>query len=373
MGTREADVVIVGAGIAGCMIALCLGLAGKNVLVLERSSSVGFGGSDFLKPRGIEVLQKYNLEEELFKHGAYKRNIIRYYHDRVCIIHLDYTECTELGYYIIIPCAVLMRVLLEKIAGLPNVEFWFNSHIQSIDIYEDTVQNIMLNDERKVQAAVIVGADGENSSVRSRLGVSSEQQTYDHAIYMADFPLVSSVKEYNRLYMSSDRWFAYFYPITSEQFRAAISFPGAKEREVFLDHPELLRESLTTFVSESDDVLEVLGDSSSFRKFPVGSMCVTQFYRGNAVLIGNATSKVHPMTGQGMNLAIEDADVLCNYLVRFFQGSISLTHALESYSQQRHGIHQRLVAYGNLLANTFHDRASYLRHFDPLLHAGAVR
>lgn len=89
MSTREADIVVVGAGIAGCMIALCLGLAGKNVLVLEQSSSVGFAGSDFLKPRGIEVLQKYNLVEELFKRGAYKRNTIRYYHNRECILHLD--------------------------------------------------------------------------------------------------------------------------------------------------------------------------------------------------------------------------------------------------------------------------------------------
>jgi len=61
---HDADVVIVGAGIAGCAMAVALGKAGRSVLLLERSLKepdriVG----ELLQPGGVRALEKLGLSE----------------------------------------------------------------------------------------------------------------------------------------------------------------------------------------------------------------------------------------------------------------------------------------------------------------------
>lgn len=70
---READVVIVGAGILGCAIAVALGNQGRSVILLEKSLRepdriVG----ELLQPGGVQALEKLGLRECLEEIDAVK-------------------------------------------------------------------------------------------------------------------------------------------------------------------------------------------------------------------------------------------------------------------------------------------------------------
>jgi squalene monooxygenase len=59
---HEADVVIVGAGVVGCAVAVALGRQGRSVILLERSLKepdriVG----ELLQPGGVEALENLGL------------------------------------------------------------------------------------------------------------------------------------------------------------------------------------------------------------------------------------------------------------------------------------------------------------------------
>ena len=61
---HEADVVVVGAGILGCAVAVALGNQGRSVIVLERSLKepdriVG----ELLQPGGVQALEKLGLRD----------------------------------------------------------------------------------------------------------------------------------------------------------------------------------------------------------------------------------------------------------------------------------------------------------------------
>jgi len=61
---HEADVVVVGAGILGCAVAVALGNQGRSVIVLERSLRepdriVG----ELLQPGGVQALKKLGLRD----------------------------------------------------------------------------------------------------------------------------------------------------------------------------------------------------------------------------------------------------------------------------------------------------------------------
>jgi squalene monooxygenase len=64
---RDADVVIIGAGIMGCALAVALGRQGRSVLLLEKSLKepdriVG----ELLQPGGVSALEKLGLRGVVF-------------------------------------------------------------------------------------------------------------------------------------------------------------------------------------------------------------------------------------------------------------------------------------------------------------------
>ena len=70
---HEADVVIIGAGILGCAVAVALGNQGRSVIVLERSLKepdriVG----ELLQPGGVQALERLGMRDCLENIDAIK-------------------------------------------------------------------------------------------------------------------------------------------------------------------------------------------------------------------------------------------------------------------------------------------------------------
>jgi squalene monooxygenase len=85
---HEADVVVVGAGILGCAVAVALGNQGRSVIVLERSLKepdriVG----ELLQPGGVQALEKLGLRDCLEDIDAVKvfgYDVIYYGNEVLC-------------------------------------------------------------------------------------------------------------------------------------------------------------------------------------------------------------------------------------------------------------------------------------------------
>jgi HQNO biosynthesis monooxygenase PqsL len=88
------------------------------------------------------------------------------------------------------------------------------------------------------------------------------------------------------------------------------------------------------------------------------------YYKGNVVFLGNSAHSIHPITGQGMNLAIEDAGMLYPLLEDFFNGSISLPEAFICYQAKRHPVNNALINYGDALIKSFDDRELFIKRLN---------
>ncbi|MDY7231125.1 FAD-dependent monooxygenase [Hyalangium rubrum] len=366
--TLEADVAIVGAGAAGCLLATLLGRRGLRVLLLERGKSPPSNGADFLKPRGFKVLDRHGLAEPLLGRGALRRNRIRYYHDGLPIIDHDYSEHTDLGHYLIVPYSTTMSVLLEAMGRLDTVQLRVESPVAELRLSGEHVDELILGGGQRVRAGIVVGADGARSIVRESMHLPDQPRQYDQEVYMMTLPLATSVAELNRLYISSRRWMVYMYPVTQSLMRISISLPS-KDRAIFEGPASGLIESIRTFVTQSDDALASITDLSGFIRLPTASMNASRYFRGNVVLLGDAAHLAHPVTGQGMSLTFEDAEALSSSLSQYFEGRASLEHALHRYEEARRPENERTIAYGNTLLQSFDDKGYYLSHFDPVLHS----
>jgi len=244
---------------------------------------------------------------------------------------------------------------------------WFSAAVSSLEPTRDGRTRVALADGRSATADVVIGADGTGSLVRPLSGIQVSRHLYEQVMFLATLPLVASVAECNRLYLSSQRWTAYFYPITGDQMRVASIVPVA-ESVSFRDEPGWAVERLRRFVSESDDVLDAIRDPAVFQPVPLGRLHASAYHRGNVVLVSNALLEVHPMTGQGMSLAFEEASDLGRRLSSFFRGEASLDEALARYAEHRRPINTSILEYGDRLYRSFPSRERYLESFDRRAH-----
>ncbi|KVD77294.1 monooxygenase [Burkholderia sp. ABCPW 14] len=376
MKSKHVDVLINGSGIAGVALAYLLGRRGYGVTVVERlARNRAQNGADLLKPSGIDIIRRMDLLDDVFAAGGLERDAMKLFHDKEPIASLDYRVSSTAGFFILIPCEQLRRLLLGKLDGLPNVDLRFETSIEQVE--QDAggaVTSLVLSDGETVSPKVLVGADGARSTIRTDiLRMHAERIPYTTPMAFGTIPLTDSVRECNRLYVDSNQGLAYFYPIGNEATRLVVSFPADDMQGYLADATRAkLVARLSEFVShESADAMATIGAGTEFPLIPLGRMNLSRYHKQNVVLLGDAAHSIHPITGQGMNLAIEDAGELGLCLDRHLSGQVALAEALGSFERVRHPVNEAVISYGHSLATTYHDRSALLANFrSPLQTSG---
>lgn len=368
---EQVDVFINGGGIAGATLAFLLGRQGRRVVLVEHAEKGRMlSGADLLKPAGIRVIKGMGLLRDVVRIGGRMRDMLRVFHDREPLCVVDYKANGELGYFILIPCERLRNLVLDKVAQFGSVECLFATRIDSVAMREGGgVETITLDNGRVIAPTVMVGADGFASYTRKLLGITTERAVYPSQMFFGTTPLMGSVDECNRLYVDSQHGLAYFYPISRTEGRVVVSFPKEEMRRLMADTSgAALRARLHEFVGDaSADAVAQVTDTRKFKGIPIGRVNLDVYHAHNVVMLGDAIHNVHPITGQGMNLAIEDAGELALQLGLALSGALPLAQALAAYQRQRHGVNEAVVAYGHSLVTNFPDKAKFAACFNGAL------
>lgn len=365
---KEYDVCIIGAGIAGLLLAWSLGRNGHRVLIVERNETIKMNGADILKPSGIAVLEEMDLLNDLLLEDIRVRNELSVFHNGIQTTHIDYRTEHSRGYFLIAPYAVVLELLIQKLREIDSVRVLLGCRLESVDpqIGGKGKMNLSISTGDTITCTLLVGADGSQSVVRKSAGIEAHIHYYNQVMYFHKYATTASVEELNRLYVDEDRGLAYFYPINRKEARCIVGFE-IEEGKALLEKndAELLKERLRRFVTESDDMLEQINSLKQFATFPLSRMHVRSYFQGNIVLLGNAAHAIHPITGQGMNLTIEDVGALSKHLFGYFDKQCSLTDALTAFQGERYAINGGVIDYGHRLATSFHSPHLFAETINP--------
>jgi len=173
--TRRMRVVIVGAGIAGLTLALCLGRAGHQVLIVERSPRLRGEGYmiDFFGS-GYDAAERLGLIPTLAGIHYPIAWLSFRARDGTTRFRLGYETMRSLlgGRHFNFVRGDLERVLFEALG--PGVDVRFGATIDAFAQSGDVI-DVTLNDGFRVRADLLVGADGVHSRVR-RLAFGDDSQ-----------------------------------------------------------------------------------------------------------------------------------------------------------------------------------------------------
>jgi kynurenine 3-monooxygenase len=327
--TQQDKIVLVGAGLAGSLLALFLARRGFAVEVYERRPDMRReavpGGRSInlaLSTRGLHALQQVGLDAEALKLCIAMRG--RQMHDTQGNQYYQPYGTTDAHYINSISRAGLNMLLMDAAERHPGVRIHFKHRCAAFDVHTGnaTFVNEATGQSLQVQGATLIATDGAGSAVRDAMlrqpGFDYSQQYLQHGYKELVMPAAPGGG------FAMEKHALHIWPRGQYMLIALPNFDGSFTCTLFLAHHGAHNsfaqlstpQAVTAFFKQHfADVLQWMPNYlEEFFGHPVGYMATIKCYPwhvgGKALLLGDSAHAIVPFYGQGMNCAFEDCVAL---------------------------------------------------------------
>ncbi len=326
MNTNQ-NILIVGAGLCGSLLALHMGQLGYNVSVYEmrpdlRKADISAGRSINLafSDRGIKAMKLVGIQDKVEPLCIPMNG--RMLHDKDSNTFLSNYSGRDYEYINSISRGGLNALLLDEAEALDNVSLYFNKKCERVDFEKTTAHFYDYDTKTKFieDTDVIIGTDGAGSALRKSYYLEKKflfslSQDYLTHGYKELSILPTETGDYKTYKNALHIW-----PRGDFMLIALPNLDGSFTVTLFLSHSEgeynfnnLTTPEIVTefFTKEFPDALELMPNLiEDFFENPTSALgtvkCSPWHYKGNTLLMGDAAHAIVPFYGQGMNASFED-------------------------------------------------------------------
>ncbi|WP_287948773.1 FAD-dependent oxidoreductase [Shewanella sp.] len=306
------DVVILGGGMIGAATAIGLAQLGLSVTVIEAFRPEAYSSEQAIDLRVSAIsLATETLLERL---GALDRLTqmrrapylgLETWELEGCItrFHADAIGVSHLGH--IVENRLIQLALWEQFESLDNLELLCPRSLDSFSRSENGVC-VTLDDGQRLDAKLLVGADGANSRVRTWAGIGLTGWDYAQSAMLINIETAIEQQD-----------------VTWQQFtpkgpRSLLPLPGNNASLVWYDDASRIAQLSTLsnaalaqqikmhFPERLDRQFEVLNKGS----FKLTRRHAQSYFADNLVILGDAAHTINPLAGQGVNIGFKDVDAL---------------------------------------------------------------
>lgn len=366
MTTHPKDIIVIGAGLVGAIQALLLARAGNKVIVVERRSLLSTASvQDHFSSRTVALSHR---TWQLLCGGNLWPSI-----DHCAIDTIHVTEQGKFGSVTINARDVSVEALgfvlsntdfecyLHRLLKAePGVEILEASKVQSLHQSTDKATLIVEQQghEQEIIADLLIAADGTGSAIRSMLGLTVDERDYQQCAVLANVATTKphQHKAYERFTSAGP---LALLPLSTKQDNGhvfSMIFTAAAADKEWL-HGMSDEEFLSLLQKKFGGKL---GRFEKIGKRVVAPLMLTVSARqveSRCVLIGNAARTLHPVAGQGLNLAVRDVFELASCL----DSNSDVGLALKEFGEKRRRDQVLVTRHTDLLARAFTQKSWPLR------------
>ncbi len=335
---QKENILIIGAGLCGSLLALRLGQRGYQVKLVEKrpdlrkveqdaGRSINLAFSD----RGMKGIKMVGLEEEVKK--LCLPMLGRMIHDALGNTFMSPYSGKNKEFINSISRPGLNMILLDGAEKLSNVTLIFNQGCKSVDLENTTARfkNYATGEDTTHSADIIFGTDGAGSTLRNSM--------YTNKRFLFNYSIDWLTHGYKELTIpaTKDGGFRavnnalHIWPRGEDMLIALPNLDGSFTVTLFLpfknsdfcfenlNSPEKVSEYFTKEFPEAAALMPNLIEE--FFENPTGNLgtvkCSPWSTYGKTLLLGDAAHAIVPFYGQGMNASFEDVVVLDTYIEKY--------------------------------------------------------
>ena len=328
------DILIVGAGIAGCSAAIALSQRGHRVRIVEKQSEWRFQSSGiFVYANGLVSLERLGVLPGILAAGFAipKGRNVYVDHLGAPIVDTVYPSADKgrLPAILGIKRAELHRVMASKVAEL-GVPLRLGTTLSGV---RETARGVTatLSGGTTDQVDLVIAADGVRSATRALIGIDATPRYTGFGVWRSVHRRPADLTD-KIMMMGPAKRFGIM-PISDDLLYTFGTMAEPKGRYYDpKDWPDLMRAKFAEFEGPAARFLSELGPDSEVLFTAVEEVALPlPWHRARVVLIGDAAHASTPFMGQGGALAMQDALVLAEAMEHHEQ----IDTALARFGQAR--------------------------------------
>jgi 2-polyprenyl-6-methoxyphenol hydroxylase-like FAD-dependent oxidoreductase len=339
----DTDVLVVGAGPTGLMLANQLARRGVRVLIIDRHAGPALQTRALgVQARTLEIYAQLGIVDRALQLGKRGTGANLWAQGRK-MARVPLGEAgravTPYPFILILGQDDNERIMGDRLRELGVAVQWRTELVGLAQEADKVVATLKLPDgtRRTIDAAWVGGCDGAHSAVRELSGIGFPGAPYEHVFFVADTEAAGS--------MVADEVNIYFW---REGFHLLFPMRGKDHWRLVGIVPEGLRGRADIAL---DDVLPSLRKAGSsltirscawFSTYRIHHRSAARFRDRRCFLLGDAAHIHSPVGAQGMNTGLQDAYNLGWKLALVVDGR---AHAalLDSYEEEREPVARRLL------------------------------
>lgn len=360
----DCDILIIGGGLVGASLACALQNSGLSVHIVEaypyqsdsqpsyddRTVALSWGSRCIFEGMGlwdamadrVEAIKTIHISDK----GHFGATRLRHEEEHV----------EALGY--VAENRVLGDVLHQRLLQNANIKLHCPAGLISLEQKHDRVIAAIEDNGKQsvVSARLLVAADGVVSQVRDLLHIGSSVQDYGQTAVIAN--VTPAFRHNNVAYERfTDQGPIAFLPMTHNRCSLVWTVPLKQADELMklgdTDFLQLLQQRFGFRLGQ----LQKVGKRKAY---PLKLIESTQVVRNRVVIVGNAAHSIHPVAGQGFNLALRDIAILTELISTAEDAGDS--KLLQSYVEQREDDARRVYRFTDGLVKIFSNNSTALGH-----------
>lgn len=370
MKIEHFDLVINGGGMVGASLACALARYGFQIALIE-AAEYGSSGQPSFDTRAIAltyssgvVFRNLNVWQGL---NNAEVTAIRQIHvsDEVAngYVRLRAQDVGREALGWNVAAHALGVQLLREISGLQNITVFSPMTLRSIEFtgsgLQAEVESSAATGVARLGAKLLIVADGSNSSLREQLDFHPRRTQYRQRA------LVCRIEADRKNRGSAYEYFTRSGPIALLPFgESGYSVVWTQEPEELEKTMQLSRLEFVTSLQQrinsvAGNFQQLIGERKTY---PLMLSHLKQFVRPRVVVVGNASHTMHPVAGQGFNLALRDvaalAEVLTDHRKRGWD--IGSYDVLAKYERWRTRESNNVTGFTDTMIRTFTNEFSVL-------------